>query len=322
MDKKPSTPPPGKTLRGTCAWCFKSYATDNAGAITTRHGWREIGGRKAGEYGRVFHAGDCPGMSYPPYEISAAGTSARLLTELSGIKTCAKELERLATRPALVATKSYDIRLGSYRTTEVAVGVRLLDGEDISIEVPTAYSYSRDLDFSYSSAHYSAVHGQEFMKAEYERDAAMCSAKIKAWVLAPLDEYATPKPAVHYRPDPKKRLPWCGSKSWGIKISEVADEVTCTRCVRSLASIRAEHAKIEIEKADARRVFEWLKANGGYATAKTLKAALGLDAKALNRALEYCGWRSCLSPGERVESNGASPAKYHALYNAPETPTS
>jgi hypothetical protein len=309
----------GIVYLGTCAWCFRVFRSTRE-RCTQRHGWNEVsynftgpvlGGRRAGEYGHVQHSGDCGGMRHPPYELSTAGTEARLVHEKACVAQTVKTLAWLAEKPELILNREYSIYV-NHRTCSVPYCVRLRPGDAFSIELG---DWPRE--FSYESAWLECVRKIEAEKAYHEKDVAFCAKKIADWKLTELPEFAPRKAVVHYRTDPKRRTPWCGSKSYGISISDDADKVTCTRCVKSLESIRAERAAVDVEKADARRVFDWIKEHSGHgpATSKIIKAALGLDTRAFNRAVERAShWRSCLG-ADYVSSSNSTPATYSAFVN-------
>lgn len=60
-----------KQYMGTCPHCFASIACDEQGRLA-RHGWREAGGRRRGEYGNTWHTGACSGSL--AFELSAIQT--------------------------------------------------------------------------------------------------------------------------------------------------------------------------------------------------------------------------------------------------------
>jgi len=320
----------GVAYLGTCPWCFRAFRSTRE-RCTMRHGWNEVsfgikgahlGGRRVGEYGNVNHSGDCSGMPFPPYELSPDGTKARLAYELAGVAACEKALATLATRPPLTTERSYSVyersrtRFGHTRI-DIPYSVRLLPGDEFTLDLgPNDNGYgSRTEDFSYESSLLAAVHERESLKADFESKAKFCEKKIATWKLTELPEFEARKATVHYRSNPK-RPPWCGSKSYDISSSENADEVTCTRCLNAMETSRAEDAAIATEKANARRVYDWVKEHNrfghGPTTSKAIKAALGLDTKAFNRAVERASsWKSCLG-NEYISSDGSSPVGYSA----------
>ena len=57
---------------GTCAVCMQNVKLTTGNRVM-RHGWEEVGQRRAGDYGHVFHSGSCPGVKYLPWEFSPKG---------------------------------------------------------------------------------------------------------------------------------------------------------------------------------------------------------------------------------------------------------
>jgi hypothetical protein len=103
--RKPTKPTKAKlealekeAAKRTCPCCFRAMQVKDGKMV--RHGWKESGGRRQGEYGNAWHVGECFGVSYAPYEVSDLGTR-KFLEYLEEIeKQEVASLERLNARPA------------------------------------------------------------------------------------------------------------------------------------------------------------------------------------------------------------------------------
>lgn len=305
------------SYRGTCAWCFISYAA-TAHNITTKHGWREVGagwtagGRKVGEYGNVAHTGNCPGMNYPPYELNTAGTEARLVWEKAGIAACDDRLGYLAAKPTLVKVKDvngeYD--RASHKYNYARLGVRLTNGERVEICVnPDARSYEhRSETFDYEKTHTAEVEEATIRRSSYEAGADLCKEMIKKWSLGTLAEYEPRKATVHLASARGRfKGTYCGNrKSIGLVTTDKAAEVTCSRCLRAMDASAADKTKRDNEKATATQLAGWLKTNGP-ATLRQIREGLGLDTKLANRAVDIAESGSLIK-----KDYDATPAKYES----------
>lgn len=87
------------TKKGMCGACFRPIALTDDGRVM-RHGWKEKGGRRLGQYGVAWHDGHCFGTGWLPYEGSAECTKAYIEQVLFPIGVqILNWLERLETRP-------------------------------------------------------------------------------------------------------------------------------------------------------------------------------------------------------------------------------
>lgn len=81
---------------GTCPCWFKLDSNNRI----VRHGWREGGGRRKGQYGRTWHSGQCFGVGYRPFEYSCEGTRHfREHLESTTLPAIEAEIQRLKDRP-------------------------------------------------------------------------------------------------------------------------------------------------------------------------------------------------------------------------------
>lgn len=278
------------SYRGTCAWCFASFKSTRD-KVSQRHGWQEVGrggfggGRRVGEYGNVFHSGDCPGCTYSPYEVSAAGTKARLKVEQAQLAACEKYLAHLATRPPLVTTGRVYLRVrgkhGYMQTAKFPYQVKLQPGEKLEVQTGEA-SHERE-SFSYERTLQRRTLETEQEQRQLKHNIEFCEKKIAEWEPREMAEYAPRKQTVHYA---ARRGSYCGNqKSYGLATTENREEVTCSRCLKSLASddARADAARETRELGD--RIHAYLTENGP-ATRKQACDALGITTKAFNQAID------------------------------------
>ena len=85
---------------GTCSWCFKNAKLGGRGkGGMIRHGWSVSGRRQRGAYGLTWHTGPCGGISWPPFEVSVAGTIAFRVYVNEALDRMKKSLARLRARP-------------------------------------------------------------------------------------------------------------------------------------------------------------------------------------------------------------------------------
>lgn len=291
---------------GTCAWCFREFRSARDG-ITQRHGWVEVsgghlGGRHPGEYGNVSHSNDCGGIPFPPYELSCAGTKARLTHERACLAVLEKRLAYYATRPDFVVRRAFRIDWRAAREPDAEYEVKLVPGDDF--EVVESKDYWNKHRFSYEQVLKGYVD-----KAESEREArveaiAFCEDKIATWKEAELREYEVRKATVHFKRE-GARMPYCGSRSRGLHTTADEAVTTCSKCRRGIETAKREVEARDAVKARGMALYDWLVAHGKPASPKEIKAALGFDQKALNSALE--------AERRRINTNyGASTTTYVA----------
>jgi hypothetical protein len=222
------------SLRGTCACCFRDFGATSRG-ISTRHGWEEQGGRRVGQYGHAWHSGSCMGTQYPPYELSTEGTAALHDLHQQAAARCQTALERLATLPILYVEHSYRL----YREKHDAVyGMQLQHGDEFVLTLNLAEPWNQD------HVRYDYEHEKRMQSTTQERDShlrAVCflNEKITSWTLKPLREAEAKAATIHYRTAGlnsrgRSFLPQCGSKSYGLRSTDVKAAVSCKRCLRAL----------------------------------------------------------------------------------------
>jgi len=82
----------------TCPCCFRLMVVKKGRVV--RHGWREAGSRRQGQYGNAWHYGSCFGVGYEPYEVSCQGTKDFHKALVARREDMQKGLETLQARPA------------------------------------------------------------------------------------------------------------------------------------------------------------------------------------------------------------------------------
>ena len=248
------------TLKGTCGACCRLMALGSDGRVK-RHGWREAGGTRAvGRYGNVVHSGACFGVGWLPYEVSPDCTKAFVERVLFPMGVSIQEhLTRLGTHPPLIMSGSSYMR-NEFRGAAPDLARNAWDG------------YSRwevrlvDEDpESHNQGFYLGSNGSTFYKDEmsripsYEthqirevelatsrwnavsRDGLYCCQMISDWKPQEAKTIAKKVALVH---TPSLRQSWSpaclltfrrgSSNGSEFKLTQSADEVTCSRCLRIL----------------------------------------------------------------------------------------
>jgi hypothetical protein len=271
--------------RGKCAWCFDEFVVE--GEHPVRHGWREVGNRRAGQYGNVHHSGNCPGTRFPVFEVSPKGTKARQKAARKALAECEKSLAHLATRPTLYHEDKYRIGRINYAPIYAEFGFRINDGEElpVTIDFKKPWNIRRYVYDQILALRTNAIQGDKrFLEGEFET----CQKAIDGWTTKPLAEHDPRARTIHFVPT-AQQVKWhentrCSSKSYAAT-TEDESAVTCARCKKQLAGEKSKREQAEAEKADGAKALEWLKEHGP-AKAKDIKAALGWDQKRLGRALK------------------------------------
>lgn len=273
--------------RGTCPACmgeFQLYGTE-VKPVVGKHGWREVGGRRVGVYGLAEHVGECFGVDWAPFELSPEGTWAflnqvvypRCLAHLS-------YLERLAARCDVFVTDKVD-----GKDTRVA----LTPTNEAGSKRVEVYRLGRYV----SETRYEKVRESKIAETEgaYRQDFSvgqnLCRLAL-AWKLQDLKDGSPQGPTVHFKNE-GARVPYCGSRSYGLSTTEVETDVTCSRCMKAIeADHKADAARAALE-ADAAALTEHLRSLGKPQTKSQIKKALGWDTKRVNRAVDQAErpWR-------------------------------
>jgi hypothetical protein len=253
-----------------------------------KHGWEESGGRRAGEYGNAWHYGACFGVGWPAFEKTPAGTWA-FLEQV--VFPCALQIEntlqRYRSRPVLKVDYKYNTgERDAHR--KVIIETRTIDlrpGEEATVQLRANNAYDT-VTYKYESYLNSLIRETERRLESMQCEGRDLYAAASSWKLADLREKVSKGPTLHSKCGARG---WtralCGSTSTYVQYAERDEDVTCSRCNKTLASFAADRAAAAAEKADAVELTSWLRVNGP-ATAKTAKAALGWDTRRFNKA-EY-----------------------------------
>lgn len=276
-------------MKGTCPCCFGEFDVEAGSGRIGRHGWKEIGDRRVGMYGRAMHTGSCFGVSYPAFEISSEGTEAYLAKVLiPTIEAVNKELERLANRPSL--TVAYDFYAsGGFRNAEKRSYV-LKDGDEgVSVDCePERNGYARKKHFSYDYYLGVAIRKAERDLKLFESDRDRLEAAVASWKPGELKAKKAKGPTVHLEVVRRgNSYAACGSKSHFVKLDADESAVTCSRCKRSIEDAKKERATKAAVEADNKALVAFLTKEGRPLPAKVIKAALGWDAKRFNKAKDF-----------------------------------
>lgn len=274
-----------KTYKGTCAWCFRHFVVE--GERPVKHGWRESGRtRHVGEYGNVYHTGNCRGMGYPVYEISPRGTVARQRDAKNALADCEKRLTHLATRPTLYCEDRHDIGT-PFRTVHAEYGFQISDGERFVIEMGTR-------PCGYRTYKYEEIWRNRTARTESERrflknDIEFCQKAIDEWTIKPLKEHDPHARTMHFAPTERQKKyreqTYCGQKGYGAATTDDEAEVTCTRCRKLLDDETAKKKKQEAAATDGETITAFIREHGPV-TPKAIKVALGWDQPRLTKAIE------------------------------------
>lgn len=173
--RKPSKPSKAKlealakeAAKMTCPCCFRAMVVKDGKIV--RHGWREAGGRRAGQYGNTWHVGECFGVGYEPYEVSDKGTRAfrKYLGEI--LVQEEQGLENLKARPAKL---HYEKRVRRNMRWE---------NEMVTVEddgAPLERSYGQDK--TYADVLLDAIYRQEMRLKALRQDIETLDKMIKNW---------------------------------------------------------------------------------------------------------------------------------------------
>lgn len=280
------------TKRGTCSVCFGEF--DSTEISIGRHGWKEFGGRQVGVYGQAHHSGECFGLGYKPFELSSEGTVAYLETRLVPyLASVERELAHLASRPTLLVKKA--------QTWEERQAKKPTELVELTAEEPK----------------YNDVLARKVSDAEQEKKHITITIEkfrqiIADWKLGTLADKTAKVETVHMQIIDRhnRKVATCATRRMfgqpqNLKTTTDKASVTCSRCLKSMASDAAYTAKRDGEYADAETLVTFLKGNGP-ATAKATKEALGWETKRFNRAVDRAGY-------QKVKSGWESPTVYSAV---------
>ncbi len=229
--------------KGTCGACFRTMVLNAHGRIV-RHGWREVGVRKVGDYGNVWHSGTCFGSAWHPFETSTDCTNAFLTDVLFPMSLRADAaVEWIATNPPLIyagRTHSRDWRTPKGEGAWEAM-VKFGDAETRANDHADAYYSSRIP--AYAALHENATKERVDHAAGVRADALYCLDRVAKWAPATVAVVARKVKLVHAVNTRAPRWAACGKSlrgSWGTVYLDVGtgDDVTCEKC----RAVLAKHA--------------------------------------------------------------------------------
>ena len=244
------------TTKGTCGACFRKMALDANGRVL-RHGWREVGGRRVGDYGNVYHTGNCFGCGRLPFEVSPDCTRdfvAEVLLPMA--LDTGSRIDALALNPAIKYTGTSDVGWREKQEGWGGFEVRVHHGdgetrpmrwyapmggaatyldEDRNVRVP-----------SYASLHKVALRELASKRDAIALDAGHCLRAIETWAPAAVATVEKKGPLVHAH-DSHPVLAACGRRIISlsgarIHVAKNADAATCPKCIERLAKKSAATA--------------------------------------------------------------------------------
>lgn len=251
----------GKTTnKGTCGACFRSMALGTDGKVV-RHGWREAGGtRRVGSYGHVFHSGACFGVGWLPYEVSSDCTAAFVERVLFPMGVNAQGyLAHLATRPALVfegATWAANFseargQMGHAWTPNRWDGyyrwsLKLRDGDPAQTLKNHPEDYSGTRVPSYDAHLASKVSDGQRTWEGIAKDALYCLKMVADWKPVAVKTVEKKLPLLHTGHTNSPWLARCRmafGRGPGLRVTQVAADVTCPKCQAIVARDAERTAK-------------------------------------------------------------------------------
>lgn len=272
---------------GTCPACFGQHVVRKGGMI--KHGWMEVGGREVGVYGKAYHTGKCYGVGLLPFEVSCSGTESFLATiVLPMLDDCRKLVAHLQTRPVLMVGVTDYVK--DDRGHIIYNGRRAMTTTVVHECSPTN-EFGAKKNYSgvtrYDSELANALLRAEMDLTRTEAHVEALRDRITTWAPTNLPVYETKAEIVHFvseQTDPRRPRTFCGSDSRGLGSTSTKAEVTCTRCLKALATVAAEKAARDAVAADRDAFIAFVKAAGKPVSGKEVRTALGWDIKRWNKA--------------------------------------
>lgn len=238
-----------KKLVSSCSVCFRNHKLTAKGK-PTRHGFRVVTqGMGSGHWG-AWHTDSCPGGGFPHFGASTEGTEWALARCNEALEQAHDHRVKLDSRPPLPWTPNkYDARHGAGPITvldgcpERKLGVRWIQHS------------------SYDELYKSAVGQADREIASLERQIAAYVEALAEWKAfapwpAPSADSERPKHAkiTRVRRGYEYDSPRCADAyraRSSVLYAETDDEVTCSRCKKSLAAAATEAAKLakRVERA-------------------------------------------------------------------------
>lgn len=229
--------------KGTCQVCLKQHVVKNGQIV--RHGWREVGNRRVGDYGNCYHTSSCWGSSNQPLELDCKLTAERigvLSMELYRVRT---RLQELADKPEVLK-----ITQRNYRTREM---------ETLELKREDEFEYNHKTGISYNDYRLRLVGQLERLQKQLQNDMTILAERVGTWERKPLIEVPSTKRVAKlhlrgfWREGQVAGVNLCGSRAYNyVKVTDTDrfDDVTCTRCRKHVERITARNAKREAEAKD------------------------------------------------------------------------
>lgn len=262
---------------GTCPVCFNSHVVTKG--VMIKHGWMEVGGREVGVYGQAWHSGSCYAVGCLPFEVSCE-TTKKFLAEVAIPDTARWErtVARLRTRPELTVLRTEYVRDDNgyvlyHKRKAVTRTVAIVCTE--TNEFGAGGVYDNELAKELRQAEACLQSTKDLV--------TLLTGKIAAWAPAEMPEYHGKTVTRHLKREGAKVVA-CGSRSYGLVTTSTESDVTCTRCLKALATAAAEKAARDAVAADRDAFIAFVKAAGKPVSGKAVRMALGWDIKRWNKA--------------------------------------
>ena len=303
----PKTKKTNQKMRGLCPACFGQYDVNARGKIQ-RHGWLESGGRRAGEYGNVWHQGGCFGaQGFEPFEISPKGTEAYVVYIFECALRNQMKLDRLALRPDITVMYEYTLATKgrNYRYDTEHRELVLKDGDKIKLQTRDSEYDKMMRTFSYAQEYSKQMKMFQNIADTLREIAEDCIKRIANWKPAKLTPKAPKMGTVHKSNEHRRGYMYgfvtCGAKN--AATSEKWSGVTCGRCLKAMQKDLDAKAKKDGEINDGKLLIALLDANPHERLlAKRIKAELDWDTKRFNAAVRRVE--------REVTSGCSSPSRY------------
>lgn len=97
-----------EAVTAVCQCCFRAVVVKDG--LIVSHGWKEVGNRRQGSYGNVWHTGSCFGVGFKPFEVSCERTQwyvAELKKSLVDARDALQKAQDPSQRPARLSYPDY-----------------------------------------------------------------------------------------------------------------------------------------------------------------------------------------------------------------------
>jgi hypothetical protein len=232
-----------KTVKGTCGACFRKMALDANGRVL-RHGWREVGGRRVGSYGNVYHSGPCFGVARLPFEVSPDCTIAFVAEVLLPMALATgTRIDALAANPPIKYTGCVTVGYGREEREWGAFEVRVQHGEGETRPLrwygEALHEDSNARIPSYAALHKVAVRELTDKRDAIASDAMHCLRAIETWAPAAVATVEKKGALVHAHGS-HPVLAACGRRLISlsgarIHVAKNVEAATCPKCLANLA---------------------------------------------------------------------------------------